>query len=734
MTELIGQPSDDIDNELDEDDLNQIINLLEQIDDCSDNDDVEMIDECTEPIVKLDKAKPEPQRIRSDIPKKRRYSMFQESSPLFEETKASRISKLRRLSTVNEQGVGYPKIKPTKPLKSDFKTTLATIPSRSDAILNALSNAAGVIRAFCFWCNQKLAINLCDWKVHYLKHTKEEAFFCTGCNEAMASNEREHCTGFDVIENFGQNQNELNVFMCEICNFIQVNMDRIVEHIKTEHGNDRPFPEQFLKKLMLLPDLKPISKPIPTKYHCLSLKNRYQCVVDDCKQIFQRSTQYKTHFMRWHKAATNIVCPHCDEVLMKNQRDVTSFDILGIVLNHLYRHGNIVNQCYACEEIFPNDFNVLKHLLDEHGHDECRYRRDIRDIKGICRMEEVMVLFECNVCEHRADTSNQAIQHFLNRHKSHHVDSTLIQFLKETNPDAITQYVMILRGQTWKLEQHFVCGWCKTINKTKSCLNRHYELVHQSQHLLIELSKNYLIDSKKSSKSFHRNLAIDQYLMYYCWHCSNSNHSTGTFYSDIDKVYDHWSCTHADHSDNPKPFRFTVAPLVRCHFCDVISTFVGMKKHQAEQHSTKPFVFENLIDRTKCGLCLDGGEVSIVKHFDTNHQVVLRTKLFNPITLNRDTLKKLMDLKGHKKRKCTYCSMVFELKTEFYRHHHEKHTLLIAKSDKIYDNESIHLITGCCNSKIQSNQSFGHFKGHNITSKNRLKTYYWKTMVRNEIT
>lgn len=768
MAELIGRQSDDMDDELDEDDLNQITDLLEQIADCLDNEEVEMVDECKEPIVKVDDVKPEvpeeriailpaettsvvptsawlssfvpeeqvaeanfdflrPQQIRLDLktPKKRRFSMFQEQSSVFEETTASRISKLRRLSTVGDRDVGYETVKPARVLKSELKTTLATIPSRSYAILNASSSAAGVIRAFCLWCNQKLAMSLCDWKAHYLQHTDEEAFYCTRCNVALASNEREHCTGFDVGENFGQN--ELNVFMCDICNFIQANRDRIVSHIKTEHGNESPG--DHLKKVMLLPDLKPRSTPIATKYQCLPVKNRYQCVVRDCNWIFKGPGPYKAHFMRWHRAATNIVCPHCDEALAARQRDV--IDFFGEVLNHLYLHGNIVNECHACNKVFSNDTTVLKHFLGEHGCDECRYRRDLRDNKEISRMDEILVLFECNLCEQRVDTPNQAIEHFLNRHKSHHVDFTLIQFVMETTLEGDTQFAMIFRGQTWKFQQHFVCVWCKVLFTTKGRLTRHYEVMHRSQHLLIELSRNYLIDANKASKLVHQNMAVDQYVMYYCWHCTNSNHAIGTFYSEIDEVYDHWSCTHAE-SDMAKPFRFTVAPLVRCRFCDVISTFVGMKTHQAEQHPTKPFVFENLIDRTKCGLCLDSGDDALVKHFETDHQVVLRSNLFNPITINRDTLKKLVELKGNKKRKCTYCAMVFELKTDFDRHHHEKHALLIAKSDKIYDNESIYLITGCCDANIQSNQLFSHFKGHNIASKYRLRTYYWETKVRSE--
>lgn len=244
----------------------------------------------------------------------------------------------------------------------------------------------------------------------------------------------------------------------------------------------------------------------------------------------------------------------------------------------------------------------------------------------------------------------------------------------------------------------------------------------------IEFDKNYLIDLRQAAKMLDQNVGFDQYLLYYCGYCSDSNHSISTFYSDVDDVYDHWSSTHAKYQ-NPMPFRFTVAPLVWCRYCDIISTYAGMKKHQAEQHSMKPFVIKNLIDRTKCGLCHTqcGADNALDTHFHKDHQVVFKANLFNPIALDGNTLNKLVNLKGHLKRKCKHCSKVFEVKSDFYRYHNEKHASLKAETDKYLDNKSIHLIAGCCEAKLDPAKLFEHFKEHNIPSKIRLKTFYWET-------
>ncbi|XP_055305924.1 uncharacterized protein LOC129570372 [Sitodiplosis mosellana] len=767
IAEMIGQQKDgaNMNDELDEDDFDQITNLLEQIDDLE-NDDVEMIDRDKEPPAKMNEAKLEVfsqgkvnavqiekagvipsskcspsfqsnamvsgasidhflqfQRIHTNtaITKNRRCSMFQERAPLFGEA-AARISKMRRLTMVNEDRPG-PGNQNTKSIKwSNFVLETIKLHSQKGAILNAKCDASGQIQTFCFFCNRKLKMALCDWKSHYLKHTEEEEFYCTGCNAALASTGHEHCMGYHVAESFA-NSNELNAFMCIICNYLQVNQYRVIEHIKREHANEPP--DDHMKKVLLLPDLQRRTTPIPAEFACVSVKNRYQCSARSCKLAFQQPANFKKHFMVYHKTANKVVCPHCGEVM---KRDESCVDFFGVILNHCYMHGTIVDQCHICDMIFPNDFNILSHFLGKHDRDVCRYRRDFRNAKEIDRMEEVLVVFECNLCQIRVDTSSQAVQHFVKSHKSHHADFTLIQFVKETNFDGVTKYVTSEIGQVWKFQKHFVCGWCNELFITKDRLNRHHELVHKSQYLRVEFTKNHLIDLNKTSKVQRQNLAIDQYLMYYCAYCSDLDHSISTFYASIDEVYDHWSESH-DKSRDPKPFRFTVAQLARCRYCDVFSTFAGMKKHEAEQHPTKPFVFEDLIDRMKCGLCLDRGEGNLVKHFDTNHQAVLKANLFNPIALNGDVLKKLVNLKGHKKRKCTHCADVFEMKNEFYRHHDEKHASLRAESDKIYDNESIHLIAGCCEARIQPEKLFAHFKEHNIASKYRLKTYYWETKV-----
>lgn len=745
---MIGRQTDitNISNELSDDDFDQITNLLEQIDqfsDCLETDDAKENGLAKKMIVKMDEAKADTLNHEVQIEKVSNSSCLPPFIPntLFSEADMDSFLESRKIqsndavavkriysisSSSSEEKMLDGSKKPKLPqLDSSIQNIrlpieiAKKIKNHLSVILKAKSNVSGQIAAFCLFCNQKLEMGFCAWKLHFLKHTKEAEFYCTGCNVSLPSIKSEHCMGYEMFETFSSG-NDLMAFMCNICNYIQVNMHRVIEHITQQHANR---PENHMERVLLLPDLQPRMSRIWTNLICIPGHKRYICPIRGCNMRFPHPSKFKAHFLDRHRKASQVLCPHCQQMIRRN--NLIFYEFFEIIIKHFFYHGSILNQCNVCDVILTNDTNIIRHILANHGNETCRYRRDFRKIETIDRIDDVIVIFECSLCKTQVDSSGQALRHFLKSHKSHHADFTLIQFVKETckapEYSNLLEYVQAEKGQNLAFQQHFMCNLCNELFTTKILLTRHYGFMHRSNHLLVEFSKNYLTNSIELSKRLDLNLDFDQYLVYYCGYCSL--HSA-TFYADINEVYDHHSSS--DHGKNA-PFRFTVAQMTRCRYCDVISTFDGMKKHQAEQHSMRPFVFENLIDSTKCGLCLDGFDDTLVKHFDTDHQLVLKTSLFNPIALDGDTLKKLLNLKGHKKHKCGHCSEVFQMKDEFHRHQDEKHARFKAKSDKIYNDKSIHLIAGCCEAEIEPNNLFAHFKGHNILSKIRLKTFYWET-------
>lgn len=120
-------------------------------------------------------------------------------------------------------------------------------------------------------------------------------------------------------------------------------------------------------------------EPLPTELKYVSLANRYKCVVRGCNWTRGNLGQFKAHFMSKHASVSIGVCPHCQETFKKDN----NVDFFGLILNHAFLHGNIVNQCGICDTIFANDFNVIKHILTKHGSEPCQYRRDIRCVDRI---------------------------------------------------------------------------------------------------------------------------------------------------------------------------------------------------------------------------------------------------------------------------------------------------------------------------------------------------------------
>lgn len=571
------------------------------------------------------------------------------------------------------------------------------------SILNATAKR-NQIQAFCFFCKHTLTFDFVQWKQHILSHTGEE--------------QRKEDTYF-------HHGYRLKGYMCKICDYFKVNEPRVIEHIMNEHGKTHNWAKNMVEMLILMPNLRRFKYPIATLYRHISPTNRYRCSIRGCDLNCGNLTNFRQHLISNHCQVRTYNCIHCQQMI--HCENGSGEVMLNAVINHMLLHSSIVIECSVCtanssKAIFSSDYNALTHMLMRHDEVNIIYRRDHRDAMTVHRMEEIIVLFECGQCKSRFDTSTEALWHYVTFHHSHHADLRLIQLKKQSaNDNDLVSYSMEDIDQEFRIQQHFFCGRCQTYHKTKISLIDHHNLMHQPNYLAIEF-KHCLINDKLQSYQMEQNMAFDQYLFFSCGHCNDS-----TIFVNADDVYDHW---YDNHNEEEKPFRFRVAPLVQCHWCEVFSTFEGLKKHQMKQHSTSAFIVKDFIDRSKCGLCLaDDGDGSMRTHFENNHQTVLKADLFSPIPLSNYILQKLVYVEGQRKYKCGYCAEIFETKDEFKSHHSKKHFLVEPDSEKLYDNQSMHLIAGCCGVKLEPNKLFGHFKEHKRMSESRLTTYYWETTV-----
>lgn len=431
--------------------------------------------------------------------------------------------------------------------------------------------------------------------------------------------------------------------------------------------------------------------------------------------------QFIEHFMHKHSNARMFSCPHCKDIITNVTWNTHSF--IDDILSHYKYHNDMINQCSVCDLTFHSDYAVIQHFLTSHTDKCCNFYREFR-ANLLQRFEDVVILFECNRCYARL--VENPIQHYLMCHHSHHADFKLIELVKQMDNERVTKFKMVEFDESILFQQHFSCGWCHEILSTKSQLIRHHIVQHRSNELNIEFKLN-LIRSSYHSKLLAINSRFDQYLIYFCDNCDNSDQMNCLFYSDVEDVYNHWTDNHSK-GENSKSFQFTLAQLVECYHCKFISTFYGMKVHHNQIHPNEIFSIRNMVDRTKCGLCLADHRLAPTTHFQQQHKTILKANLFNPIALDGDTLTRLRNLKGHTKRMCLHCSEVFETKNDFKIHSARKHPFGDAKSKKIHNNECIHLVTGCCRETIKPTELLEHLKAHDFTSASLLTKYYWNTL------
>ncbi|XP_031633907.1 zinc finger protein 11-like [Contarinia nasturtii] len=582
-----------------------------------------------------------------------------------------------------------------------------------DPIVNA-KYSPGKIYATCYFCEQNLEASLRQWKRHILQHTGENQFSCSRCHAELSSDKSVHCEAASSVVVLLDGEH-LQAFMCRICNYTKTNFRTITRHIYNDHKKSWDEANEFMEKLTLLPDLSRRYSSISTHYKYVEVDRRYNCGVTRCNSTHENVKQLEDHFKTHHTTKIVYFCPHCDEDVNIRNHNYRAIN------NHLYLHSSQLYECGVCSDKFIGDKKLIKHSVFNHNDEKCTYRRDIRSIVSRAEdLQNVIILFECDKCAARFYVYSKAIQHYLHSHQSLYASLTLIQLFKRVNFDATITWTKAIEWNAY-CQQYFVCKWCKDLLKTKEDIIRHCNRCTKfRKELSLKLECDFLTEKPNSN---NENSKFDQYLMYFCGICGDSDRS---MYGSVDAVYTHWMKCHENKSE---PFRFEIDQLVKCRYCNVISTFDAMKKHQDNQHPKKPLVIKHLLDADKCGLCSSNYDRALIQHFENHHQLIFTANLFNPVVLTENILKELVKVKGHKKHKCIHCAEIFETKGEFHKHHDRKHQLLKKQSEKFYDNESVHMICGVCENKTKANHLMNHLKIHNIASKCLLKKFYWETKV-----
>lgn len=114
------------------------------------------------------------------------------------------------------------------------------------------------LSGFCYFCNEIKNFKANYWPKHIASHTGERLYSCTGCNVGI-DNKRDHSKACgDVLSIFASNSEDgsLKGYMCKDCNFLQINNDKMIDHMETEHGYLGPTETVQFERVILVPALQ----------------------------------------------------------------------------------------------------------------------------------------------------------------------------------------------------------------------------------------------------------------------------------------------------------------------------------------------------------------------------------------------------------------------------------------------------------------------------------------------
>lgn len=562
----------------------------------------------------------------------------------------------------------------------------------------------GFISGMCFFCETKIRCTIKDWKKHLLSHTGEYEYYCSKCSIGLPTRSKhEGCSKVFVKHVFDSQANNcaLKAYICKLCNFLQVNKDNLIKHLVNEHGSSSYELNKHSKKVTLVPNLRPITSMILNGLDFVGSANRYRCGFGQCYAHFGGSTDLLTHFKHMHNRWGDYMCPHCTQIIRWR-----TFDD---ILNHYKLHSCDLFQCGTCQHIFGTEFDIILHIMRDHPFDEFKYRHNIRSHHYGVEKREVTILMECNLCSSRFDNVQAASTHFKKQHESLNVDFTAIQLTKTTSVGMVTQFSVHKKPLIFR--QFFVCQRCNQSILSKEQLIEHQKRNHKGQQIDLKLSKIVQLNSDQiaNTNTFTaKNSLYDRYLLFTCVHCDAVG-DVDNCWSTVKDVHLHWRSSHPT-----KPFQFSAALLMSCHYCNFFSTFHGLKEHHEKKHPQKEFVLSDLIDQNRCAICEYVGD-GLVGHFKSKHELTVQINRLNPISLSNEIINKLTGININRKRECGHCQNIFETEADIKMHHQIEHNGLEMSSQKVFDKESFYVVTGCCQSTLEPHELLDHFEHHKFS-------------------
>lgn len=109
-------------------------------------------------------------------------------------------------------------------------------------------NGKRKITGLCYFCEENQSFSS-KFGWHLISHTGEKLYNCTNCLLKTKNEHRNKTCNGTVTNVFKPKENgSLVGFMCNECNYFQFSHDRLVDHLKNQHGFENPSePHHFVE-------------------------------------------------------------------------------------------------------------------------------------------------------------------------------------------------------------------------------------------------------------------------------------------------------------------------------------------------------------------------------------------------------------------------------------------------------------------------------------------------------
>lgn len=567
-----------------------------------------------------------------------------------------------------------------------------------------------LISGRCCFCEEIKSTTKIGWMNHILTHTGESMHFCTGCDTSFkqkSSHAKCGTTNFKTIFELNGSNDAINGFMCKECNYLQIDRDRLVKHLTSQHDYSSSEVDEYCEKITLIPDFSHIKTSVKDDYiepHVL-----FSCTI--CKDQSKDFDELEQHIRENHNKISDYLCC-CGQKLQINGHDRLT------VLSHLLNHCENLYRCLTCNSKDTSDnFSVngiLDHISNEHTKDEWKFQHIYRQAGEQTIVSEIrFIKYICNVCDEDFCQIINALNHFRANHPDQITDIRTFISKKESElggKAGETRTKFVTNQNEYVLRQSFLCTKCSYESTSKEDLLAHHNEEHQSSLFEMKLGTAMLMHTAPNTTEYEKiNKKFDRFMAYSCYQCYEVGNRfiSGT----AENVYEHWLENHSVAGQ----FRFYIETLVQCNYCNTISTYKGMLKHIEDFHPKLQICFVDVNVYNKCPLChCSCNPIDLPKHFRNEHNLILEVNTLNPNRLTEEQFQQLQKIDVYKKPMCDHCGEIFDNEEGYHAHHELKHQSNAKRTSNVVDNSFKGLISTCCNQFIASTDFFNHLNVHSF--------------------